>query len=101
MINEDEFNKLHLDLEKAYETVAAAAIKKGLMTKVEWETRFKFYRDEVGHSFIHLLECVMASEGINTFLTSNPIMLENKKELQDRFKIEILTLDEFSKKMKQ
>jgi predicted nucleic acid-binding protein len=101
MTSEDELKRLHIDLEATYEKVAAVAIKKGLITKDEWTNRFKFYRDECGHSFVHLLECKLASKSINVFLTSNKLLLDSRQELQKRFGIEILTVEEFNDKIKQ
>jgi hypothetical protein len=82
------------ELVKDYENVVKAAIMMGLITEKEWNTRFKFYRDKAGYSFVHYLSCIMSIEKINTFCTENPIMLDNRDELQKRFKVTIVTLKE-------
>ena len=76
-----------IKLEKEYEKVATLSIKKGLITREEWENRFKNYRDEYGHSFLHYLTAVM--NGCDAFITFNKIMLDNKEELEGRFKVKI------------
>jgi hypothetical protein len=80
------------ELENDYKKIVIRAISRELITLDEWNTKYKFYRDDCGYSMIHYLECVMHEIGI--FLTSNPIMLNNRKELQKRFKVKIINLDE-------
>jgi len=87
-------NKL---LEKEYEKVVSRAVKLKIIKREEWDNRFKNYRDEFGHSFVHYLECIMSK--INFFLTINPIMLKNKKELEERFGVRILSPEEAIKEI--
>ena len=79
-------------LENEYKKIVCWAIKKGLITEEEWNTRFKNYRDNCGYSFIHYLEAKMNK--IDIFVTINPIMLDNREELQNRFNVKIQTLQE-------
>lgn len=83
------------DLIDAYEEVVIRAIGKRLITLEEWNKRFKYYRDYAGYSFIHYLEAKMSGK-INCFLTENPIMIENREELEDRFGIKIMNIKEFA-----
>ena len=87
-------NKL---LEKEYEKVVSRAVELKIIKREEWDNRFKNYRDEFGHSFVHYLECIMSK--INFFLTINPIMLKNKKELEERFGVKILSPEEAIKEI--
>jgi hypothetical protein len=82
------------DLVDAYEMVVLRAIGRGLITLNEWNKKFKYYRDDAGYSFIHLLEGKMSGK-IDVFLTENPIMIENREELEDRFGIKIMNMKEF------
>lgn len=70
-------DKIDKFLEEKYEEIVSEAIKLKIIKRKEWDNRFKNYRDEYGHSFVHYLECIMCK--INIFLTINPIMLKNKK----------------------
>ena len=87
-------NKL---LEKEYEKVVSRAVELKIIKREEWDNRFKNYRDEFGHSFVHYLECIMSK--INFFLTINPIMLKNKMELEERFGVRILSPEEAIKEI--
>jgi len=79
-----------MNLEVEYEKVAKRAIKQKLITRKEWDTDFKFLRDEWGHSFVHYLEAIIAK--LDLFVTINPRMLERKEELEKRFKLKIADL---------
>jgi len=74
-------------------TVVSTSIKLKLITLSEWENRFKDYCDNAGHSFVHYLEANM--NGCDTFLTMNDIMLNNRKELNKRFKAQISSTEDF------
>ena len=84
-------------LEEMYEEVVSRAVKLKIIKREEWDNRFKNYRDEYGHSFVHYLECIMSK--IDIFLTINPIMLKNKKELEERFGVKILSQKEAIKEI--
>ncbi len=84
-------------LEEMYEEVVSRAVKLKIIKREEWDNRFKNYRDEYGHSFVHYLECIMSK--IDIFLTINPIMLKNKKELEERFGVRILSPEEAIKEI--
>ena len=87
------------ELVETYKAVVTIAIRRGLITLEEWNTKYKHYRDEIGYSMIHYLECCM--NGIGNFCTKNKLMLENRKELQDRFGVSIMTLKEMMDFQKQ
>lgn len=86
-------------LEKVYEEVVSRAIGLKLIKRKEWDERFKDYRDEAGHSFVHYLECIMNK--IDIFLTLNPIMIENREELEKRFGVRIATPEELNKELEE
>ena len=76
------------------------AVERQLITKDEWENRFKDYCDDAGHSFVHYLEAIMA-QNIDTFVTENEVMINNCDELNKRFKIKILSLKEMMMELKK
>ncbi len=86
------------ELEDKYKERVKYFIISGLITLDEWNTRFKSYRDNYGYSIIHYLECVF--NDINIFVTVNPIMLKNKKDLEKRFKVKVMTPKEFGERIK-
>ena len=92
-------DKIDKFLEEKYEEVVSEAIKLDLIKRKEWDNRFKNYRDEWGHSFVHYLECIINK--IDIFLTINPIMLKNKKELEKRFSVRILSPKEAIKEIEK
>ena len=81
------------EIEDDYREVVIRAIQNKLITLDEWNQNYKYYRDDVGYSIIHLLECSMRR--IEAFVTSNPIILMNKKDLEKRLNVKIFTLEEF------
>lgn len=81
------------ELKKEYRRSVKSFIKADLITLKEWNTRFKDYRDEIGYSMIHYLEAVM--NNISNFCTVNPIMIANKTELVERFKVNIIIPNDF------
>jgi len=81
------------ELKEKYVYIVNRAIELNIITLHEWNRRFKFYRDESGYSFIHYLNCMM--KGINNFITSNEIMINNGKELEKRFGVKVITINEF------
>ena len=85
-------------LEKKYEEVVSKAIRLKIIKRKEWDERFKNYRDEAGHSFVHYLVSIMNEMDI--FLTLNPIMLRNRNTLQKRFGVRIVSPEELNKEMK-
>ncbi len=85
------------DLEKMYEEVVSRAIRLKIIKRKEWDDRFKNYRDECGHSFVHYLECIM--NNIEIFVTLNPIMFKHREELQERFGVRIASPEELIKEM--
>ena len=93
--------KIDKFLEEKYEEVVSRAIKLKIIKREEWDNRFKNYRDEAGHSFVHYLECIMSKININIFLTLNPIMLKNKKELEKRFGVRILSPEDAIKEIEK
>ena len=91
--------KMEIDeyLEQKYEEVVSRAIGLKLIKRSEWDERFKDYRDEAGHSFVHYLECIMNK--IDIFLTLNPIMIKNREELEKRFGVKIRNPRELTKEL--
>lgn len=87
------------ELEEHYRDVVRKVIDKELITLYEWNIRFKFIRDEFGYSIVHYFNCLFFD--IDCFLTVNPMMLENKEEFEKRFKIKIMTWDEYLKELKK
>lgn len=69
------------------------------ITLEEWNSRFKNFRDDYGYSIIHYLESVV--NRLDMFITLNPIMIENKEELEKRFGVKIRTPEEMLKEEKQ
>jgi len=67
-------------------------IKRGLITEEEWNTKFKHFRDNCGYSIIHYLTCVGQKDAC--FVTANPIMLDNREELEARFNVPIKTMQD-------
>ena len=86
-------------LEEKYEEIVLRAVKLKIIKRKEWDDRFINYRDEAGHSFVHYLECIMNK--VYIFLTINPIMLKNKKELEERFGVRILSPEEAIKEIEK
>ena len=80
------------DMEDDYRMAVKLYIDLDLITLEEWNTKYKFYRDSCGYSMIHYLNCVV--NHIDCFITINPIMLDNRKELIERFNVQIMTLEE-------
>lgn len=91
--NPDGLTNVQRWLNFNYNKIVNEAIEKGLITQEEWETKFKFYRDQYGHSFVHLLECRLHDIGF--FITLCPVILENRQELQGKFQVKIMTPLEF------
>lgn len=81
------------ELESVYRSIVRRAIEKGLIAESDWNSRFKNYRDDVGYSMIHYLKAVMTGS-INCFVTHNPLMLDNRAELEKKFKLKIMTAKE-------
>ena len=77
------------DLIPIYKMEVEKFINLKLITLEEWNSRFKNFRDEYGYSFIHYLESTINE--LDTFITNNPVMLENRKELEKRFGVKIRT----------
>ena len=94
MSNEIELVNPIPELVDKYRNVVIRAIQLHLITLEQWNTRYKFYRDDCGYSIIHYLEGYMSGK-IGTFITANPIMIDNRDDLQKRFGIKIITLEEF------
>ena len=88
-----------MNLEKEYQKIAKKAIKDKLITKKEWDTRFDKMRDEYGHSFVHLLEAHYAN--LDYFITVNEKIINNRKELEKRFKVPIRTPGELMDEMQE
>ena len=80
------------ELEKQYQSAVKLFIRLELITLEEWNTRFKNFRDDCGYSMIHYLEAVLNK--VDSFVTENPFLLGNRKELVKRFGVEILTAEE-------
>lgn len=86
------------DLEKIYEEVVSRAVRLKIIKRKEWDNRFKNYRDEYGHSFVHYLESIM--NNIEIFVTLNPIMFKYREELQKRFGVRITSPEELTEEIK-
>ena len=82
------------NLVTSYRSVIVRAIALHIITLEQWNMKYKFYRDDAGYSMIHYLEAYM-NKTVDFFITSNPIMLNDREDLQKRFELKILTLEEF------
>lgn len=92
-----------MDLDQEYESIANEAIRRGLITKEEWETKYSKYRDQHGHSFCSYLQVVFIKQdtGENmAFCTKNQIMLDNKVAIEAKFGVIIDNLETFIQKNK-
>ncbi len=76
-----------------YKAQVHSYIDAELITLEEWNERFKYFRDDCGYSIIHYLES--AVNNIDLFMTENPIILKNRKELVKRFGVKIINTKEF------
>ena len=81
-----------------YKALVHSYIDAELITLEEWNKRFKYFRDDCGYSMIHYLQAAMSN--IDLFMTNNPIMLKNRKELMKRFGVKIITTKEFMEERK-
>ncbi len=79
-------------MEEKYREEISKFIARGIISLEEWNKEFKFYRDDFGYSIIHYL--ISASNNLDIFVTNNPLMLKNKKKLEKRFRVKIITLEE-------
>ena len=70
-----------------YKNIVRNMINKKKITVKEWNTKYKDYRDQYGYSIIHYFEAFRL--GMDTFVTTNRIMLEDKEDLQKRFGVMI------------
>ncbi len=77
------------ELENQYKAHVESFILAGKITLEEWNARFKNFRDVYVYSIIHYFESVVNCSDV--FVTLNPIMLENREELEKRFGVEIKT----------
>jgi len=82
-------------LEAPYRNIIKRMITEKKITLKEWNSKYKNYRDECGYSIIHYFEAYFS--GVEVFLTINPIMIENREELQKIFNVLIMTPEEFMK----
>ena len=83
------------ELEHKYKAYVHAFINSGKFTLEEWNSRLKYFRDDVGYSIIHYFEAV--TNMVDIFLTFTKEMLENRDELEKRFGVKIRTPEELSK----
>ncbi len=83
------------ELENQYKAYVKSFIDAGKITLEEWNSRLKNFRDDDGYSIIHYLESVV--NRLDIFVTLNPIMLENREELEKRFGVKIKTPEELLK----
>lgn len=67
-----------------------------LVTPEEWERLRAFYRDEVGDSFVHLLNAKRCNA---TFVTNNPKILADRHKLERRFGVKIVSGAKVEKQM--
>lgn len=80
------------ELEADYRKEVQLLVDKEIITLEEWNTKYKDYRDDCGYSILHYFSAYL--NNIEVFVTLNPIMLENRDELVNKFKVRILTLEE-------
>lgn len=80
------------ELEKPYKDLVKKMINAKLITLEEWNTKYKDYRDSCGYSILHYFEAFLFE--IDSFITNNPLMLDNREELEKRFKVKIMTVEE-------
>ena len=93
-------NKIELvdpipNLIRDYKEVVYEALQEGILTLQEWNMVFKFYRDEYGYSILHYIKGAMFKT--NYFITENPIMIKNRKMLEERFGVPILNAKEYNR----
>ncbi len=67
-----------------------------LLTPEEWEELRRKYRDEHGDSFVHFLNAARQNA---VFVTNNPKILADRRKLQKRFGVKIVSGAVFQKKM--
>ena len=84
-------------LEDTYRGVVRKMIEADLITLKEWNSKLKTYRDDCGYSIIHYFEAYNHKAGV--FVTINPIMLDNREELEKRFGVKIRTPEELTKEI--
>lgn len=83
------------ELEHKYRAYVQSFIINQNFTLEEWNSRLKYFRDEVGYSIIHYFEAVENKSDI--FLTFTKSMIENRDELEKRFGLKIRTPEELLK----
>ncbi len=90
-----ELIKVIPELEHEYRAYVHSFISNGNFTLEEWNSRLKYFRDDVGYSIIHYFEAVV--NRLDIFVTFTKKMLENREELEKRFGVKIRTPEEFLK----
>ena len=73
-----------------YRNVIRRVINEKKITLGKWNSKYKFYRDKCGYSIINYFEAYFAK--VESFVTTNPIMIENRKELEKIFGVKILNV---------
>ena len=87
-----------MNLEKEKEKIVKQAIKKGLLTNIEFHIKWKGrFIDHYGIDSIYsYLIAVMAKEKIGGFITSNEKMLKERQIIEDKFGLKIKSLEEIA-----
>ena len=87
------------ELVEKYRERVRVYLNLNLITLKEWNTKFKNYRDYCGYSIIHYLDAVIL--GLDAFITINPVLIKNRKELEKRFGLKISNPQEFGKEIRK
>jgi len=77
------------------------AVEKGIITSEELKKYDGVYLDQHGcDSFLNYLSYVVSGK-VGYFVTNNGRFLKDRKEIQEKFGVEILSLDELKTKSKK
>ncbi|MFA0766637.1 MAG: hypothetical protein BDTLLHRC_001590 [Candidatus Fervidibacter sp.] len=89
--------QLEPEARKELEEVRRWAVEEAkLVTAEEWENLRAHYRDEIGDSFVHLLNAARRNA---VFITNNPKVLADRRKLEKRFGVKIMSGEKFQQKM--
>lgn len=74
------------------------AIRKNLITFIEWNRRFRYFNDNIdgSNSFVHYM-IALQSGLVTCFVTLPGLMTKHREELEKRFKLKIRTPEELIK----
>ncbi len=92
------FERIGRALHGQKERILEQAFKKKIFTKEEYENNYKdMFYDEFGFdSFLQYLDAVMNADS-DYFVTGNENLLKKRKELESRFNLKIISVEELEK----